>query len=120
MPADFRRFAAADPFGRVWEVEFLWQQNAISIRNADTVDVKFELSSGDARVVKVIALLHPYLLELSRKAARPLSDPWCSRLGALHLKYMIETGEDMDKTVVTPAFEMLERHHSGMEPHATK
>ncbi len=42
MPDNFRRFQAGpDPFGRVWEVEFRWLQTGISIRHADTVDVKF-------------------------------------------------------------------------------
>jgi hypothetical protein len=112
MLTDFRRFEAADPFGRAWKVEFLWQQNGISIRHADTVDVKFELASGEMRATKVVALMHPYLLDLSRKSGRPVTDAWCSRLAALHLKQMIETGEDMDKTLVTPALETLEKHQS--------
>ncbi|HEX8984212.1 MAG TPA: hypothetical protein VF767_02220 [Bryobacteraceae bacterium] len=115
MLEDFRTFEATDPFGRSWKIGFLWQQNAISIRHADAVDVKFELVSGDRRLSKVIALPHPSLLELSRKTGRPLTDAWCSRLAALHLRETIETGEDMDKTVITPTFEMLERHHARME-----
>ena len=115
MLEDFRSFEATDPFGRTWKVEFLWQQNAISIRHADAVDVKFELVSGERRLSKVIALPHPGLLELSRKTGRPLTDSWCSRLAALHLREMIETGEDMDKIVITPTFEMLEKHHAAME-----
>ena len=51
MIENFRRFQAGpDPFGRTWDVEFRWQQNGISIRHADTVDVKFHLSrDGDDR-----------------------------------------------------------------------
>jgi hypothetical protein len=108
MPANFRQFEARDLFGRTWKIEFLWLQNGISIRHADTIDVKFELSSGDIRASKVIALMHPYLLELSRKAGRPVTDAWCSRLAALHLKRMLATGEDLDKALVTPTCEMLE------------
>jgi hypothetical protein len=115
MPDPFRHFEAGDLFGRVWKVEFLWQQNAISIRHADAVDVKFELVSGDARETKVIALLHPHLLELSRRAGRPISDSWCSRLAAAHLKQMIRSGEDMDKTIVTPTLEMLVKHEAEMD-----
>ncbi len=110
MPDNFRQFEAKDLFGRTWKIEFLWLQNGISIRHADTIDVKFEISSGNTRASKVIALMHPYLLELSRKAGRPVTDAWCSRLAALHLKKMLATGEDLDKTLVTPTYEMLEEH----------
>src|SRR5438094_687057 len=51
-------------------------------------------------------------LELSAKSGRPLTDPWCSRLAALHLKNMIETGEDMEKSLVTPSLEQLARWNS--------
>lgn len=118
MPEPFRHFEAADLFGRVWKVEFLWQQNAISIRHADAVDVKFELVSGDTRETKVIALLHPHLLELSRRTSRPISDSWCSRLAAAHLKQMIQSGEDMDKTLVTPTLDMLAKHEAEMDAFA--
>ena len=40
---NYRMFEAGpDPFGRHWQVEFRWLQTGISIRHADTVDVKFE------------------------------------------------------------------------------
>ena len=115
MLDNFRHFEAADPFGRTWKIDFLWQQNGISIRHADTIDVKFELTSGDIRAAKVIALPHPCLIGLSRKAGRPVTDSWCSRLAALHLKEMIETGEDMDKILVTPASAMLEKHQAELD-----
>jgi hypothetical protein len=42
MADNSRRFEAGpDPFGRTWQVEFRWLQTGISIRHADTVDVKF-------------------------------------------------------------------------------
>ena len=44
MVENFRRFQAGpDPFGRTWEVEYRWLQTGISIRHADTVDVKFRV-----------------------------------------------------------------------------
>jgi hypothetical protein len=107
MVESFRSFQARDPFGEIWQVRFLWLQNAISIRHSDSVDVKFELSDGGQRSEKVIALMHPELLELSRKTGRPITDPWCSRLAAHHLQHMIETGEDMEKTLVTARLEDL-------------
>ncbi len=116
MSENYRRFTAGpDPFGRMWEVQFLWLQTGIAIRHADTVDVKFKLWTGQEEpMVKVIALPHPELLELSRKHNRPLTDPWCLRLGALHVREMISTFEDMEKTVVTVPPEALERHHGAL------
>jgi len=38
-----------------------------------------------------------------------MTDAWCSRLAALHLSRLIETGEDMEKDLVTaPAAELAE------------
>ena len=103
MSDQYRLFEAGpDPFGRMWKVQFRWLQTGISIRHADTVDVKFVVApGGDALEEKVIALPHLALLELSRERGRKLTDPMCMRLAALHLKHMIETSEDMDKTLVT-------------------
>jgi hypothetical protein len=106
----FRRFEVGpDPFGRNWIVEFRWLQTGISIRHADTVDVKFQLMSGEDVQEKVIALSHPDLLALSKKLGRPLTDPWCMKLAALHLRRMIETDQDMEKTLVTVGPGDLER-----------
>lgn len=110
MIENFRRFEVADPFGRTWIAEYRWLQNGISIRHSDTVDVKFLLIRGEDVEEKVIALLHPDLLTLSRKLDRPLTDPWCMKLAALHLREMIATDRDVDKQVVTPSLSDLERH----------
>ena len=50
---NFREFEAGpDPFGRKYQVMMKWLQTAISIRHADTVDVKFLLADekGQRRV----------------------------------------------------------------------
>lgn len=119
MLANVRKFEAADPFGRTWQVEFRWHQTAISIRHADAVDTKWELRCGDTVLEKVIALPHPDLLEVSRKADRPLTDPWVMRLAALHLKRMIETAEDFEKTLVTVPRERLEEYQNLLEERET-
>jgi hypothetical protein len=95
--------AGPDPFGRMWKVQFRWLQTGIAIRHADTVDVKFWLTpdSGGEPEEKVIALPHPALLEHYTNRGRKLSDPLCMRLAAAHVRHMIETSEDMDKTLVT-------------------
>jgi len=103
MPDNSRRFEAGpDPFGRIWHVEFRWLQTAISIRHADTIDVKFVLSTdGEERQERVLALPHSDLLNLSRATNHPLTDAWCMKLAASHLKHMIEAGEDLEKVLVT-------------------
>jgi hypothetical protein len=103
MSDESRLFEAGpDPFGRTWNVQFRWLQTGISIRHADTVDVKFFVTPSDGSTEeKVIALPHPALLRLTAERGRKLSDAYCMRLAAAHLRYMIETSEDMDKTLVT-------------------
>jgi hypothetical protein len=115
MVENFRRFEAGpDPFGRTWQVEFRWLQTGISIRHADTVDVKFVVWSADEthpepKQEKILALPHPALLALAEKSGHPLTDGWCLMLAARHLKSMIESGEDLEKTLITLAPPDLER-----------
>lgn len=118
MAFHFREFEAGpDPSGKMWKVRFVWLQTAISIRHADTVDVKFELSEGGRSFFRVVAMNHPDLLRTAKKMGRPLTDPWCSRLAALHIRHMIETGEDMEKALVTISAEQLERHAAALREH---
>jgi hypothetical protein len=100
---NFRQFEAGpDPFGHKYQVMFKWLQTAISLRHADTVDVKFILEDeGGGRTEKTIALPHAALLEVSRETGRKMDDPWCARLAELHLRRLVETGEDMEKDLVT-------------------
>lgn len=113
---NFRQFdAGPDPFGRTWKVQFKWLQTAISLRHSDTVDVKFLLRDNGNRTEKTIAMQHTDLLELSRKTGRPLTDAWCSRLAAAHLKHLIETAEDLEKDLVTVSPEDLARYDSQFE-----
>src|ERR1019366_707933 len=99
----FREFEAGpDPFGRKFQVLFKWLQTAISLRNADTVDVKFILTDDNgSRTEKTIALPHASLLDVSRQTSRNMDDPWCARLAVLHLMHVVETGEDIEKDLVT-------------------
>ena len=100
---NFREFEAGpDPFGRKFQVLFKWLQTAISIRHSDTVDVKFVLvDENSGRSQKTIALPHADLLRLSREINRPIDDAWCARLAQQHLLHLIQTGEDMEKDLVT-------------------
>jgi len=116
-----RRFQAGpDPFGRTWEVEFRWLQTGISIRHADTVDVKFivwtagestagEPSDAEPKQEKIVALPHPALLALAAATGHALTDPWCLMLAAQHIKHMFASGEDLEKRLVTLAPADLER-----------
>jgi hypothetical protein len=94
--------AGPDPFGRMWKVQFRWLQTGISIRHADTVDVKFFVTPGTGETEeRVVALPHSDLLKLTADRGRKLTDGLCMRIAALHIRQMIETFEDMDKTLVT-------------------
>ncbi len=109
---NFREFEAGpDPFGHKYQVFLKWLQTAISTRHSDTVDVKFALVDADGkRTEKTIALPHADLLRVSRETGRSMDDPWCTRIAALHLLYLIETGEDMEKDIVTVSPADLKRH----------
>ncbi len=100
---NYREFEAGpDPFGRKYNVLFKWLQTAISIRHADTVDVKYILTDETgAAVEKTVALPHADLVRLSRETGRKLDDPWCARLATRHLVHLISTGEDLEKDLVT-------------------
>lgn len=83
-------------------MEFRWLQTGISIRHADTVDVKFVIwTGGEEHQERVLALRHPDLLALSREIGHPLTDAWCLKIAAAHLRRMIEYGEDLEKVLVT-------------------
>jgi hypothetical protein len=112
MLFNFREFETGpDPFGRTWQVHFRWLQTGISIRHADTVDVKFGISTGgEPFEERVVALPHPLLLVVSKKIGHPLTDAWCLKLAAMHLKHMLESGEDAEKTLVTVQQDEMERY----------
>lgn len=121
MPDNFRRFQAGpDPFGRTWEVEFRWLQNGISIRHSDTIDAKFIVwtagsanemheQDGEEKQERIVALPHPLLLALSSKTGHAVTDGWCMKLAARHLKALIVSGDDMEKTIVTASAAELDR-----------
>ena len=108
----FREFdAGPDPFGRKFHVLFKWFQPAISIRHSDTMDVKFILiDENGGQTEKTIALPHLFLLETSRGAGRTMDDSWCARLAARHLLHLVESGEDMEKDLVTVTLPDLKRY----------
>ena len=118
-----RRFQAGpDPFGRTWEVEFRWLQNGISIRHSDTIDAKFvvwtqgvaaaEVTGAedvDAKSEKIIALPHTLVLALAAKTGHAVTDGWCMKLAATHLRNIIVSGDDLEKTIVTLSQTELEQ-----------
>lgn len=100
---NIRKFTAGpDPFGRTWDVEFQWLQTAISIRHADAIDVKYIIGTTDEpKQEKVIALPLPDMLAICDTVGHPLSDPFCMKISSMHITRMIESFEDMDKTLVS-------------------
>ncbi len=116
MRENYRRFDVNDPFGRTWDVEFRWLQNAISIRHADAVDCKYYIgTAGEEKREMVVALPHAALVEVANGHKRALTDAWCMKLAGMHLDYLISTWEDMEKTIVNPTPVDLARYASLIE-----
>lgn len=115
MRENCRQFEVQDPFGRTWSVEFRWLQNGISIRHADTVDVKYYLSSPEERRELVIALPHGELTRLAAASGRPITDAWCLHLASSRVRDMIAQWEDMEQTIVTVPARELSRLHEAYE-----
>jgi len=118
MVENFRNFETGpDPFGRSWRVEFRWQQNAISIRHADTIDTKWNIECEGEAQEKIVALPLPALLKIASAKERSITDAWCMKLGGLHLIEMISSWRDMDKTLVTANEEELTGYASLVAEH---
>lgn len=115
MLQDFRKFSVTDPFGRTWHVEFRWQQNAISIRHADAVDVKYYLTGPEEKRELVLALGHPDLVRLAAERGREVTDAWIIRLAGLHVESLIATWTDMENTLVPVTAADLARHNEVLE-----
>ena len=116
MARSFREFdAGPDLFGKMWRARFVWLQTGIAIRHADTVDVKFFLSDGERTRELVVALPHPALLRLAADQGRPLTDPWCMKLAAQHVRHRVASGEDMETALVTVAEDQLRRYAAELD-----
>ena len=111
---NYREFdAGPDPFGRKFHVLFKWLQTGISLRHADTVDVKFVLQEeGGPTSQKTVALEHAEVVRLAKELGRAVDDPWCARLATMHLLYLISTGEDIEKDLVTVPYADLQKYGS--------
>jgi hypothetical protein len=123
MLPNHRIFEVKDPFERKVTVRFLWHQVGIAIRHADTIDCKYVLQIHEEEDEveeqdKIIAAEHVDLLKLSDEEDRELSDPWVIKLAGEHLAAMIETGEDMEKTLVTMSLEDLRRANQALKQNA--
>lgn len=114
----YRKFQAGpDPFGRVWDAEYQWQQTAISIRHSDSVDVKFNIwTEGEPKQERVVALMLPDLMAVCEEIGHPLTDAYCMKLAGMHLRRMIETFEDMEKTLVTAKRVELDAYAEALAP----
>ncbi len=73
-------------------------------------------TDGEPKHEKVLALPHPDLLVLTRETGHALTDPWCLKLAANHLAWMIESGEDLEKTLVTLSPADLRRAAGILQP----
>lgn len=115
MRENFRHFTVNDPFGRTWDVEFRWQQNAISIRHADAIDCKYYISTSEERRELVVSLPHPAVLAVAGQAGRELSDAWVIRLAGLHVERMISNWEDLDKAIAVLSRDEISAYNRTLE-----
>jgi hypothetical protein len=115
---NFRDFEAGpDPFGRMWHVHFKYLQTGISIRHSDSVDVCFildgqlEQSEGQPQT-KVVVIQNADIRAYAARTGRPVSDPWCSRIAMCKLRYVVETGEDLEKEYLPVTAREIEDYDS--------
>jgi hypothetical protein len=95
---NFRDFAAGpDPFGQTWHAHFKYLQTGISIRHSNSVDVCFVLENGSERMLKTVVIPNADIRAYADRTKRAISDPWCGRVALCKLRYIIETGEDLEK-----------------------
>jgi len=112
---NFREFdAGPDPFGLMWHVRFKWLQTAISIRHSNSVDVKFLMASGSEEMEKTVSMPLPDLTRIAKEGGIPMSDAWCARLAMQHLTFLITSGEDMEKDLVTVSEKELAHYDRGV------
>jgi hypothetical protein len=115
MSENPRNFQVSDAAGRVWQVEFRWQQNGISIRHADSVDCKYYVRSGGDERELAVALMHPDLKREAERLGRAVTDAWCLRLASAHLREMILSGQDLESALVAVTPEALAGYAGAME-----
>ena len=65
------------------------------------MDAKFVLHSEGETLQKTIALPHLALRETAARLQIVMADAWCARIAVQHLRYLIASGEDMDKDLIT-------------------
>ena len=115
---NFRDFEAGpDPFGRTWHVRFKYLQTGISIRHSDSVDVCFLLDGQVEQSEmlphhKIVVIQNADIRAYSARAGRPVSDPWCSRIAMCKLRYVIETGEDLERNYLPVTAREIEEYDS--------
>ena len=110
---NFRDFEAGpDPFGRMWHAQFKYLQTGISIRHSDSVDVRYILTAGEESAQKTVVIQNADIRAWAARTKRPVSDPWCSRIASCKLRYVIETGEDMEKDYLPVTTQEIEEFDS--------
>jgi dsRNA-specific ribonuclease len=116
MMENFRDFTAGpDPFGRTWHILFKYLQTGISIRHSDSVDVRFVLDNGEEQIQKTVVIPHAEIRAFGQSSGRTISDTWCSRLAACHLRRVIETAEDFEKDYITVTPKEIEEYDSAIK-----
>jgi len=58
----------------------------------------------------------PALNRAAAETGHPVTDPWCHRIAAAHMKKMIESAEDIEKTLVTLDFQTVRAYAEELRP----
>ncbi len=114
---NFRDFEAGpDPFGRKWHVQFKFLQTAISIRQSDSVDVRFVLSADGETAQKTIVLRNPDIHAFAAAHSdRKVSDTWCSRIAMCKLRHAVSTAEDLENDYIVVAPREMEEFDAALK-----
>jgi len=84
-----------------YRCQFVYLQTAISLRHADTVDVKFRVDGTGV----VVALPHTAWSQYQQRAGQALTDERAARVAAGLLQEALERGEAIELLDLNPSAE---------------
>ena len=88
-----------------YQCHFVYLQTAISLRQADTVDVKFRVNGEGV----VVALPHTAWVEYQQRTGGSLTDEQAARVAAGILKEALERGDGVELFLNPSAAQVVQR-----------
>lgn len=97
---DYQEFAVASPLdGKTYRCRFHHLMTGISLRHSDTVDVQFLVNGKGI----TMALPHAAFAEYRRQTGVGLTDRDAIEIAGLFLKELLEKGERVEESLLTPS-----------------